>query len=104
MSGVYRILMCKSNFAQGLFTQTLNMSYNHEYEMSKIEQLRKDEKKHADFYDENGQYKGDDGTGGQELWPSENPTQSDRGNSYTAPDGTQFTNGRITYSPPPGRG
>ena len=107
MSGVYRILMCKSNFSQGLFTQTLNMSYNHEYEMSKIEQLRRDEKKYADFYDEDGDYKGESSYGRFENWKMEpsgpNPTSSEV-DSYTAPDGTIFENGKIVYSPPPGRG
>lgn len=61
MSGVYRILMCKSNFSQGLFTQTLNMSYNHDYEMSKIETLRKDEKKYTDYYNKDGSSKAKSG-------------------------------------------
>jgi hypothetical protein len=76
MSGVYRILMCKSNFSQGLFTQTLNMSYNHEYEMSKIEQLRKDEKKHSDYYTEYGTYKGNSSYGKFENWKME-PMEGD---------------------------
>jgi hypothetical protein len=89
MSGVYRILMCKSNFSQGLFTQTLNMSYNHEYEMTKIEQLRKDEKKHSDYYNEYGTYKGNSSYGKFENWkmePGHSPTSS--GAEDSTPPGT----------------
>ena len=112
MSGVYFVASCTSNFSQGLFTQTLSMIYQYKYDMSKIETLRKDEQQYADYYNEDRSIKEDSATSQavtdmvEGMKRTSTPTTSDTSfeKNYTAPDGTQFVNGQVVYTPPPGRG
>ena len=113
MSGVYFVTSCTSNFSQGLFTQTLSMVYQYMYDMSKIETLRKDEQQYADYYNEDRTIKEQSEYSQSVTDMIENgrgnpgtPTTSDmiEQKNYTAPDGTQFVNGKVVSYPPPGRG
>jgi len=59
ISGVYQITHVASVFQGGLFTQTISMYFNTQYEMSKIEQIKKStETDYSDYYDENGEFIG----------------------------------------------
>lgn len=56
MSGVYQVTGLTSSFSQGLFSQQLNMFQNQQYEMSKIELLKQEDRPYTDFYNADGEY------------------------------------------------